>query len=374
MAASKYVDITRLTQYDSLIKNYINTADAKAFKTAKFDEITRTLKLFKAESPADDAVADFTVEIPETDISGLLEKLTGAVEGDVVVANADGTVKDSGVKLDDLATKSEVTALEEGAVKDNADAITKLNGDASTEGSVAKTVADAIADVEEQIGTIEDLETTNKTDLVVAINEVRNSVSAGGTEAAVTITTDTTTEGMLKSYTIKQGSNVVGTIDIPKDLVVTSGSIEVNPDGQAEGTYIKLVIANQTDPLYINVGTLVDLYTAKADATQIQLTVDNSTREISAVIVDGSVDADALAENSVTTVKIADANVTLAKLSVDAKNAFDSAGSATAAETNAKTYAETLNTAMDTRVTQLETDMPEIEIVTEDEINALFTS
>lgn len=374
MATIKYVDLARLTQYDELIKNYIDTADAKAFKTAKFDETTRTLKLFKAESPADDAVADFTVEIPETDISGLLEKLTGAVEGDVVVANADGTVKDSGVKLDDLATKSEVTALEEGTVKDNADAITKLNGDASTEGSVAKTVADAIADVEEQIGTIEDLETTNKTDLVVAINEVRNSVSAGGTEAAVTITTDTTTEGMLKSYTIKQGSNVVGTIDIPKDLVVTSGSIEVNPDGQAEGTYIKLVIANQTDPLYINVGTLVDLYVEKADATQIQLTIDNSTREISAVIVDGSVDADALAENSVTTVKIADANVTLAKLSVDAKNAFDSAGSATAAETNAKTYADTLNTAMDTRVTQLETDMPEIEIVTEDEINALFTS
>ena len=151
MAASKYVDLTRLTQYDSLIKNYINTADAKAFKTAKFDETTRTLKLFKAESPADDAVADFTVEIPETDISGLLEKLTGAVEGDVVVANADGTVKDSGVKLDDLATKSEVTALEEGAVKDNADAITKLNGDASTEGSVAKAVADAKTELEGKI-------------------------------------------------------------------------------------------------------------------------------------------------------------------------------------------------------------------------------
>ena len=338
MAASKYVDLTRLTQYDSLIKNYVNTADTKAFKTAKFEETTRTLKLFKAESPADDAVADFSVEIPETDISGLLEKITSATEGDVVVANADGTIKDSGVKLDDLATKTEVET------------------------------------VDGKIGTITDLETTNKTDLVVAINEVRNSVSAGGTEAAVTMTTDTTTENMLKSYTIKQGSNTVGVIDIPKDLVVVSGTVETNPDGQAEGTYIKLVITNQTDPLYINVGTLVDLYVEKADATQIQLTVDNSTREISAVIVDGSVDADALAENSVTTVKIADANVTLAKLSVDAKNAFDSAGSATAAETNAKTYADTLNTAMDTRVTQLETDMPEIEIVTEDEINALFTS
>ena len=338
MATIKYVDLARLTQYNELIKNYINTADAKAFKTAKYDETSRTLKLFKAESPADDAVADFSVEIPETDISGLLEKIASATEGDVVVANADGTIKDSGVKLDDLATKTEVET------------------------------------VDGKIGTITDLETTNKTDLVVAINEVRNSVSAGGTEAAVTIDTSTTTDGALKSYTIKQGSNTVGVIDIPKDLVVTSGTVEVDPDGQTTGTYIKLVIANQTEPLYINVGTLVDLYTAQSNATQIQLTVDNSTREISAIIVDGSVDADALAENSVTTVKIADANVTLAKLSVDAKNAFDSAGSATAAETNAKTYADTLNTAMDTRVTQLETDMPEIEIVTEDEINALFTS
>ena len=82
MATIKYVDLARLTQYNELIKNYINTADTKAFKTAKFDETSRTLKLFKAESPADDAVADFTVEIPETDISGLLEKLTKLVNSE----------------------------------------------------------------------------------------------------------------------------------------------------------------------------------------------------------------------------------------------------------------------------------------------------
>ena len=223
-----------------------------------------------------------------------------------------------------------------------------------------------VAKVETKVGDVTQLQTTAKTDLVSALNEVRNPVSAGGTDAAITIDTGSTTEGYLKSYTIKQGSNTVGTIDIPKDLVVTSGSVVVDPAGQAAGTYIKLVIANQTD-LYINVGTLVDIYTAKASATQVQLTVDNSTREISAVIVAGSVGATELAENAVTTVKIADANVTLAKLASDVTDAI------TAAETNAKTYADTLDAAMDARVDDLETKVGDgFEAITKAEIDALF--
>lgn len=177
------------------------------------------------------------------------------------------------------------------------------------------TAQDGIDEVAEDVGNLEDLQTSSKTDLVTAINEVRNSVSAGGTAATITITTDTTTDGALKSYTIKQGDNTVGVIDIPKDMVVESGTVVENPEGQAEGTYIKLVLANVSEPLYINVGTLVDIYTAKANATQIQLTIDSSTREISATIVAGGVGTTELADGAVTTVKIADANVTLAKLS-----------------------------------------------------------
>lgn len=224
-----------------------------------------------------------------------------------------------------------------------------------------------VTKVETKVGDVTQLQTTAKTDLVSALNEVRNSVSAGGTDAAITIDTGSTTEGYLKSYTIKQGSNTVGTIDIPKDLVVASGSVVVDPAGQDAGTYIKLVIANQTEPLYVNVGTMVDIYTAKASATQVQLTVDNSTREISAVIVSGGVGATELAENAVTTVKIADANVTLSKLASDVTDAI------TAAETNAKTYADTLDAAMDARVDDLETKVGDgFEAITKAEIDALF--
>lgn len=166
------------------------------------------------------------------------------------------------------------------------------------------------------IGAVADLETSAKTDLVTAINEVRNAVSAGGTAAAITLTTAATpASGMSKTYTLKQGDNTVGTIDIPKDMVVQSGSVVTNPTGQAAGTYIKLVLANATnDEIYVNVGTLIDIYTAQASAAQVQLAIDSATRVISATIVDGAVTAAKLATNAVTTVKIADDNVTTEKL------------------------------------------------------------
>ena len=221
------------------------------------------------------------------------------------------------------------------------------------------------------IGDITKLNTTAKTDVVAAINEVKSSV--GEAVGAITIETTNTTDGALKSYTVKQGDTVIGVIDIPKDLVVSEGSVVIDPEGQVTGTYIKLVVANQDTPLYINVGTLVDIYKAKENATQIQLSINSSTREISATIVNGSVGTNELADNAITTAKIANANVTLSKLAVDVMNAFDSAGSATAAEGNAKKYADSLNTTMGTRVKSIEEKIGEgFEIATTEEINALF--
>lgn len=224
-----------------------------------------------------------------------------------------------------------------------------------------------IVKVDTKVGDISKLDTTAKTDLVSAINEVRNSVSAGGTDAAVTCDTTTTTEGYLKSYTIKQGSNVICTIDIPKDLFAVSGEVIVNPDGQPEGTYIKLVIENQADPIYINASSLIENYKAQENATQIQLTVDNTTREISAVIVAGSVGTTELVDGGVTTVKIADANVTLAKLAADVTDAIAEAKKAgTDAATAVSEAAE--------RVEALETEIGDgFEAITNDEINALFS-
>jgi hypothetical protein len=146
-----------------------------------------------------------------------------------------------------------------------------------------------LSTVNTAIGTLASLDTTVKSDLVSAINEVLGKVDNAQTAGKVTITTASTpTDGYLKTYVISQGESEVGKIDIPKDLVVTSGEVVVNPDGQAAGTYIKLVIANQDAPLYINVKSLVDVYTAAKNAAQVQLAVSD-TNEISATIVAGSI-------------------------------------------------------------------------------------
>lgn len=295
------------------IKNYIDVNDAKSLKTVAIDG--NTLKFYKVSEPVGDTTPAYEIELPETDISGLLAKLTGATEGDVVIANADGTVKDGGVKLADLALKSEVTAVSNIA-NGNKTAIEKLNGDETTDGSVKKAVKDSADAINTKIGTLADLDTTAKTDLVGAINEVRQSVEAGGTGSVVTMTTDTTTDGYLKTYTFKQGDTEIGKVDIPKDLVIQSGEIVVDPDGQPTGTYLKLTIANQTTPIYINVADLVDAYTAQANASQVQLVISD-TNEISATVVAGSIGTTELADASVNTAKIADGNVTISKLGTD---------------------------------------------------------
>lgn len=182
--------------------------------------------------------------------------------------------------------------------------------------------------LETSIGDLGGLNTTAKNNLVAAINEVRQAVETGGTGSVVTIETSPVTPGALKSYIIKQGSSTVGTIDIPKDMVVQSGEVVKDPEDQDPGTYIKLVLANVKEPLYINVGTLVDLYTAKKSATQVQIAVDNGSREISATIVAGGVGTAELGDNAIVTAKIANANVTKAKLSTDVQTSLGKADSA----------------------------------------------
>ena len=377
MAKMQVFTYDNLTLYDELLKGYVDAGDAKSLKTVAIDG--NTLKFYRVSEPVGDTVPAYTITLPETDLSGLIPKITGAVAGNVVTAKADGTVEDSGVKVADLATKAEVEAeanrakdaekvnsdaisaindantgilktakdyadlkvsgLADGQVKTNKEAIDAINNETTGILAQAKTYADgkddAIAEakkagtdaqadidaLEAKVGDVSTLTTSVKSDVVSAVNEVKSAVDSAKTAGEVTVTTDSTTEGYLKTYTIKQGGVEISKIDIPKDLVVVSGEVVVDPEGQTAGTYIKLVIANQEAPIYINVKSLVDVYTAEQSATQIQLSISD-TNEISATIVAGSVGTTELTDGSVTTVKIADANVTLAKLASDVTDAI----------------------------------------------------
>lgn len=329
MAKTQVFTEANLSLYDQLVKQYIDGADSKAIKSVAISG--NTLKFYKISEPVGDSVPAYTIELPETDLSAINAAIAAINdESTGILATAKGYAD------------TKVSELADGQVKSNKDAIAVLNGADTVDGSVAKSIKDlkttldadiatakasgdnAQADVdalEAKVGDVSILTTSVKTDVVSAVNEVKAAVDSTKTAGEVTVTTDSTTEGYLKTYTIKQGGVEISKIDIPKDLVVVSGEVVVDPEGQAAGTYIKLVIANQEAPIYINVKSLVDVYTAEQSATQIQLSISD-TNEISATIVAGSVGTTELTDGSVTTVKIADANVTLAKLAKDVTDAI----------------------------------------------------
>ena len=128
----------------------------------------------------------------------------------------------------------------------------------------------------------------------------------------------TTTTGMLKSYKlVKDGADVDGSvvIDIPKDMVVKSGSVATYsagnlPDGVTEaGTYIVIVLSND-DTLYIKADGLVDVYGGGVASDKIiTVNVDPATKTITATIADGSITKTKLAAAVQTSLDKADSAV-----------------------------------------------------------------
>ena len=119
----------------------------------------------------------------------------------------------------------------------------------------------------------------------------------------------TPNDGYLKTYQFTYGTGSTFEIDIPKDLVVTAGEIIVvnssSPvSGLTDGTYLKLTIANQTEPVYIDVKDLCDVYTGKTATDGVSVSI-SETNEISATLT-GKAVTEANLEDTLAT-KISDA-------------------------------------------------------------------
>lgn len=168
--------------------------------------------------------------------------------------------------------------------------------------------------LETLVGELTNLETTAKNNLVAAINELKGTIDKNKTDAKITLESSSVDPDYSSVYTLKQGGEVIGNINVPKDMVVQSGAVVKDPDGQAPGTYLVLTLANADNTvIYINVGNLIDIYTTQASATEIQLVISNNN-EISATIVNNSITSEKIKDNAITTDKIADNAVTNVKI------------------------------------------------------------
>lgn len=292
----KYLDLTGLASYDALIKKY---------------------------SDDNDAIIDAKLD------AAIGEGGNVATQIQTAVNNLKGTLSN-----EDSAT------LE--AINDEIDgidsAIATLNGNASTAGSVAKAVKDGI----DAIGT--GTAQTESGKAITSITQTNGVVTAtSGTVAADYVTVDFTPAqqgedpisatsnvqdaleeiyGMIHStedggvvavyaggnkvnaitefgttYTFKQGNNVIATMNLAQDMVVSGGSVvtatasdvAVDSNVVVGQKYIKLTIANSSDVLYIPVNSLYKDHTAAANAQKIQLAISNDN-VISAGVVAGSIE------------------------------------------------------------------------------------
>lgn len=145
------------------------------------------------------------------------------------------------------------------------------------------------ADVQ-HVADIVDVLTNAEQDANKTIRDIADEqIAASAVDYSVTVT-ESSPEGYAKAYTLTQNGKDITTINIPKDMVVESGSVVTDPDPDHVGTYLKLVLANATeDEIFINVTDLIEYVTSGSEAEdQIQIYV-SADHKVTASLKDGSI-------------------------------------------------------------------------------------
>lgn len=282
----EYVDFTGLSAYDTLIKNWANSANQLGYKTILKSTDGNYLYLYKKPSAVlGTDTPDASVELGGGDAAAQLDALADIVGATWVPATTEEPIVPGHYEIDldssfDASTTDVVDALNE--LKGQ---INTLNADDQTAGSVAKAIKDAIdgldvtefavAEVSNNVVTIHGVKevdgkvevgTTPANDIVleevaytgaaadVSIADAGSKVTATNVEDAIAeladaaadqavyVTDNTSTAGTdyATIYKIYQGTGsaaspvteeLIGTINIPKDqFVEDAGLVDITYD------------------------------------------------------------------------------------------------------------------------------------------------
>ena len=287
---TRYGDI-KIGEKDATIAEYVaeQLKDIKGVTKTDFDAV-------KAESAANKAA---------------IEKLNGTedAEGSVAKAVKDAKTSLVGTATEGYQTLGELeTKIKEEAVRAKAaeQANAAAAADAKDAAEAAQRTANekvksvegtntVVATTNEQHAVSVSLKTSDKGNVkftqdtdglsanvtiheatVTAVKEGDKVLALEGTKltSTISLSVDTIADGEGKKYIRLKGIGdadlgKIDTADFVKDGMLKSAALVTNPSGQTEGTYIKLTwntdSGKEEDPMYINVTSLIDIYTAKPD-------------------------------------------------------------------------------------------------------------
>lgn len=296
-AAKAYVD--GLVTGDSGITKRVETLEGKV-DVAKVSTAIATAKNEAIAAAASDAATKDAA-------------LKTAILGEEAYAQ---TVKSAYELAASKATMTEVEAK-------NYATKTEAQGYADAKDAAIAEAKKAGTDAMAKIGTIPEGATAT-----TAIGYVDEKIAAIPAQIDYTVTCDISTpEGVAKRYVLNQKGSAIATIDIPSDMVVSSGKVVENPAGQTAGTYIELTLANATkDKIYINVGDLIEYVTGAAAADGIITTSVDENHVLTATIGDGTITKAKLTTAVQTSLDKADTALQAAALDPYAKTADVAAG------------------------------------------------
>lgn len=328
--AKAYVD--GLIAGDSGITKRVETLEGKV----DVDKVSTAIATAKSGAE-DTAAADAAAKVKAAKTAILGESATGV--------DFDKTVKEVYDLASSKTTMAEVEAKGYAVKADTDSAIAdakKAGTDAAAAAAAAKKAADAAqAAADAKVASVKAADksvtiggTDTEPTVKVAISATAGNALALDTDglkvtipaaAEYSIVKDANAvDGYAATYRLtKGGENVGAAINIPKDMVVKSGSVEINPEGKAAGTYLVLVLANATeDKVYIPVDSLIEYVTSGSSAEDmVVVAVDEITHKVTATITNGTITKEKLHADVQTALNKANSAIQTADLAPYAKSA-----------------------------------------------------
>ena len=313
---------------------------AKLYADGKSSDALNAAKAYADSLVTGDSGITKRVEALETkvDVDKVSTAISTAKTEAITAAAADAATKDTALKTAILgaedyaqtvksayelaASKTTMTDVE---AKDYATK-TEAQGYADAKDAAIAEAKKAGTDAMDKIGTIPEGSTAT-----TAIAYVDEKIAAIPAQVDYTVTCDTSTPaGVAKRYVLSQKGSEIVTIDIPSDMVVSSGTVETKAEagvwGNA-GTYLVLTLANATsDKVYINVSNLIEYVTGATATDGIITTYVDANHVLTATIGDGTITKAKLAEAVQTSLGKADTALQAAALNPYAKTEDIAAG------------------------------------------------